>query len=289
MNRLDLEEWVDLEEGKERKRVKSAMHIILKAISSNHLLHEIMVLKGGVLIDLEFKSHRHTKDLDFSSSVPREDFNETMFIDQLNESLLEVSTSDLGEYGLLCKCQSHKWTTKKEDSNFPAIKAKIGYADRTDTKQIRRLEICQSLNVIEIDYSFNEPLFNVEFLKSKGLGPLKVYSISDLVSEKMRSILQQEARNRYRRQDVYDLFHILSTREIDSDHRKQILQSLLGKCVSRNISPAPNSFDDPVIRARAQNNYNALADEISGPLPDFAKAYTFVSDFCKSLPWDAPA
>lgn len=119
-----------------------------------------------------------------------------------------------------------------------------------------------------------------------GRGPsLRAYAFSDLVAEKLRSLLQQEVRNRYRRQDIYDL-RLLIESGIEEADRGNILHSLIEKAQARGIEPAPDSLADSEVRRRAERDYGTLDDEVEGELPDFAESYDLVATFYRTLPWD---
>ncbi|MFN5657904.1 MAG: nucleotidyl transferase AbiEii/AbiGii toxin family protein, partial [Pseudanabaena sp.] len=144
----------------------------------------------------------------------------------------------------------------------------------------------QSPNTISIDYSLNEATPNIEDLKLNLEEGILAYSLTDLIAEKYRSLLQQVSRNRNRRQDVYDI-NLLVERfgDINDFERSKILNSLIIKSKAREISPDINSFEDPDLKSRAQKDYHTLKDEIESELPDFDDLFQKVSDFYRSLPW----
>lgn len=110
------------------------------------------------------------------------------------------------------------------------------------------------------------------------------YGFADLVGEKFRALLQQVGRNRYRRQDVYDLA-ILSHLPRSSEDEVSILESLRLKSRSRHIEPHSNSLNDEEVKGRAAADYHTLRDEVQGDLPDFEIAYAQVVAFFRGLPW----
>jgi len=69
------------------------------------------------------------------------------------------------------------------------------------------------------------------------------------------------------------------------DEKQRILNSLIEKSESREITPLIDSLDGQDIRERSQKDYHTLDDEIEGELPDFDKTYNAVNEFYKSLPW----
>lgn len=112
------------------------------------------------------------------------------------------------------------------------------------------------------------------------------YSLTDLIAEKYRSLLQQVTRNRARRQDVYDLNLLINRLDwLDDVEKNSILTSLIEKSRARDIEPDIDSFDDPELRARAKKEYQTLADEVDGKLPEFDELFQRVHEFYRSLPW----
>jgi len=162
----------------------------------------------------------------------------------------------------------------------------VGYAYK-GTPQHKRLLSLRSPDIVSVDYSLNEVTPNVEDLKLNLKDGILTYSLTDLIAEKYRSLLQQVSRNRTRRQDVYDL-NLLIERlgDIDSFERSKILNSLIIKSKARGIEPDINSFENPELKSRAQEDYPTLKQELpSGELPDFNELFQKVADFYRSLPW----
>lgn len=93
---------------------------------------------------------------------------------------------------------------------------------------MRRLRQGQSPHAVQIDYSLNEHHITLAHNND-----LLAYTFTDLVAEKIRSVMQQVVRNRSRRQDIYDLNLLLESVEIDDQDRLLILTSLLEKSAGR--------------------------------------------------------
>lgn len=264
---------------------RQAVHTILASISEDENLRVNMVLKGGILLAIRYQSQRYTKDIDFSTHKTTTELSPDVLIGNL-ESSLAYTIEKLG-YGLDCRVQN--WQQRppsKAAPTFPSIRIKIGYAYKGSRKHKKMLAAGGSPSVISIDFSFNEKTPNIESFSIESGTDLLVYSITDLIAEKLRSYLQQKERNRFRRQDIYDLHMII--REIatfDEKEKEIILNSLLTKARSRGIEPTRESFSDEGLRERAQKDYHTLADEISGELPDFDEGYKAAVEFYKSLPW----
>ena len=60
------------------------------------------------------------------------------------------------------------------------------------------------LNTVKIDCSFNEQSFEIDHISLAHEEEFQAYSFTDLVAEKIRSVIQPVERNRSRRQDIYD-------------------------------------------------------------------------------------
>lgn len=277
---IDISRWVS-EAPATMREFREAVHLTLAAIESDPELRSDMVMKGGILMAIRYHSPRFTKDIDFSTHHTLREIDVTKFEQRFAAALaIEVAES---EYDLDCRIQSCKvLPPRKPDATFPSIKLTIGYAAKGSAKH-RRLQNGDSPDIVSIDYSLNERILAKEDLPMDG-GSIRVYAFSDLVAEKFRSLLQQADRNRYRRQDIYDL-NLLLAGQIEQEERSAILSSLLEKSRSRGIEPRLESLGDPEIRTRAEVDYHTLADEVAGKLPEFSTAYTKIEDFYRSLPW----
>lgn len=280
----DIKDWVEEASTTSNKEFRQAVHTILSSIASDSDLKANMILKGGILLAIRYKSHRFTTDIDFSTEKPRGgEITEDGVRKSLDSSLAQM-VEEL-DYDLDCRVQSSKLQPRDVKSTYPSIKMKVGYAYK-GTPQHKRLLSLQSPNTISIDYSLNEATPNIEDLKLNLEEGILTYSLTDLIAEKYRSLLQQVSRNRNRRQDVYDI-NLLVERfgDINDFERSKILNSLIIKSKAREISPDINSFEDPDLKSRAQKDYHTLKDEIESELPDFDDLFQKVSDFYRSLPW----
>ena len=282
---LEMDQWVEQSSNPTIKEFREAVHTILTAISGDQRLKANMVLKGGILLAVRYHSPRFTRDIDFSSSKTLQDVDPEDIVQSLNESLA-VATESL-DYDLDCIVQS--WAIQPAhlaNPTFPSINLKIGHAYR-GSKAHQRLLRKMSPNVIGVDYSLNEVTESTDELQINPENAIVAYSLTDLIAEKYRALLQQVERNRGRRQDVYDLYLLLSdAKRIDDNEKKRILNSLLKKSKSRDIHPDITSIENKEVRDRAKSQYHTLSDEVEGELPVFEDAYDVVVEFYQSLPWD---
>ncbi|MEY3302364.1 MAG: hypothetical protein RLZZ139_736 [Cyanobacteriota bacterium] len=282
----DIKDWVEEASTASNQAFRQAVHTILSAIASDSNLKANMILKGGILLAIRYKSHRYTKDIDFSTERKRGgEITEDGVRESLDSSLVQM-VEEL-DYGLDCLVQSSKLEPSNDPKyTYPSIKMKVGYAYK-GTSQHKRLLSLRSPDIISIDYSLNEATPNIEDLKLNLEEGILAYSLTDLIAEKYRSLLQQVSRNRSRRQDVYDL-NLLIERfgDINNFERGKILNSLIVKSKTRlKIAPDINSFEDPELKSRAKKDYHTLKDEIEVELPDFDELFQKVADFYRSLPW----
>ncbi|WP_041525008.1 nucleotidyl transferase AbiEii/AbiGii toxin family protein [Gilvimarinus agarilyticus] len=284
MKEHDIGAWVAEAESESNQEFREAVHTILAAIASEPKLRASMVLKGGILLAIRYNSHRFTKDIDLSTAQTLgQGFSKDEVVKSLNDSLaVMVETLD---YDLDCIVQGAKVQPKGENVTFPSIKIKVGYAYKGSNKH-KKLVANQSPTAISIDYSLNEATPNIDTLRLVQGDELNVYSLTDLIAEKYRSLLQQIKRNRNRRQDIFDLYLVLTTlADIDRIEKAKIKASLIEKSRARGIEPTLDSMNNPEIKTRAGRDYETLTDEVEGDLPDFEESFKSVLEFYRSLPW----
>jgi predicted nucleotidyltransferase component of viral defense system len=280
----NIKQWVDQAENERNKEFRQATHTILSAIATEPDLKASMVLKGGILLAIRYQSHRYTKDIDLSTAKTLVDIDPKKIVQSLKDSLTQVV--EVLDYNLTCAVQSYKlMPANVPNATFPSIKMTVGYAYKGTTKHKRLLSL-KSPTTISIDYSLNELTPNVEALRLSNEEELFAYSLTDLIAEKIRSLLQQIERNRNRRQDIFDLYLIIGKfKNFDEVEMKKIHTCLMEKARSRNIEPDIDSFENGEIKQRAKADYHTLEDEVDGGLPDFDASYEKVRCFYRSLPW----
>jgi predicted nucleotidyltransferase component of viral defense system len=276
-------EWVEQAEESQRE-FRQGVHTILAAIANDPQLKASMVIKGGILLAVRYHSHRYTRDIDFSTSKKLDEIDTDQIKEALNTGF--IKTAEALGYELDCRVQSCRvQPASQPDASFPSIKITVGYAYKGSNKH-KRLLVNQSPTSISIDYNLNELMPNLETLDIGQGDQLRAYTLTDLIAEKLRSLLQQKIRNRTRRQDIFDLRLLIEKYpDLDNVEKQGILKSFIEKSESRDITPNQNSLDDTETRKRSQEDYLTLTDEIEGDLPDFDETYDAVNKFYKSLPW----
>lgn len=277
----NIEAWVD-ESPPSQREFREAVSVILSAITNDQQLREFMVMKGGILMGLRYHSPRFTKDIDFSTTLSLQEIDPER-IHRTLDTNMALAAAHL-DYDLVCKVQACKVNPpNRPNASFPSIELTIGHAYKGTPKH-RRLLQGQSPSVVSIDFSMNERILAVENLELGSGQSLRAYGFVDLIAEKFRSLLQQVVRNRYRRQDVFDLVMLIE-RGISENERISILKSLIEKSISRDMVIDQNSLDDPEVKRRAKADYHTLADEIEGELPDYEESFEKIAAFYRSLPW----
>lgn len=277
----DIAEWVN-QAPSDQRELRQAVHTVLAAIAHDTQLRADMIMKGGILLAVRYQSVRFTRDIDFSTSMKLSEVNPDEVHRRLDAALrLSVEALD---YDLDCRVQGCKVQPANQvNASFPSIKLKIGYAYKGTAKH-RRLIQLQSTSVISIDYSLNEAISNTDEVLVGLDQSVNAYPFAELVAEKFRALLQQIERDRYRRQDVYDLA-FLSRMPRNGSVEAAIFESLMIKARSRNIEPTRDSLNDEEVKRRAAADYHTLKDEVQGDLPDFELAYAEVLAFYRALPW----
>jgi hypothetical protein len=282
---IDIAKWVErAREDPVTYRIRQATEVVLNAIATTGSLKQRLFLKGGLLMGLAYESPRQTTDIDLTTSMEPGKENAEEIETLLNKAFPTI-VAKLGYTGLYLQVHSTKLEPKKHfnGAEFPAIKLKIGYAT-IGTPQHKALIERRAAAVIELDISFNEPIVGLQILSMPEGAELHAYSLFDLIAEKFRAMLQQVTRNRNRRQDVFDLNHLIRQNEITDDQKAAILAAFLVKARSRHIEPNESSLDNDEVRRRSGADWKTLELEL-GEVPDFDECYLCVRSFYRSLPW----
>ena len=286
---VDVRIWVEAARSNPAQyRDRQVTEIVLAAIGLAPSLNTNLVLKGGAVMALAFKSSRVTADVDFTSMAEPAGFADQI-ADDLN-AVLPSTAIRLGYLDLLCRVQTVKKMPKPlnfEEFDFPALLVRIGSAER-GTGEEKRLEAGKATRVLDIEISFRDQVYAFQELNLTGLGvAVRAFTLHEIIAEKLRALLQQPIRNRNRRQDVYDIAYLIETNELTDDDRRSILGTLIEKCQTHGIKVAPDSMDDSEIRRRAEVDWNTLELELDD-LPPFDERFVMMRELYVSLPWEQP-
>lgn len=283
MNEIDVDAWVALA-PRGQQGFREAVHIILDGIGHSQNLSAKMVMKGGLLLAIRYDSSRYTRDLDFSTKDTYTAESADVLLAELREGL--VAAEDRLPYDTTCRLQSHKVQPKGEHKTHHNLALKIGFASRSNAGQMSRLDAGNSAHVVEIDYSFNEAVFDVEVLALDGGATIHSYTLGNVLAEKMRALLQQPIRKRTRRQDVYDIWLLLeSSPALTAEELARIHEILMASCFSKGIVPDAESMESVEVVSMARAGYGELAADVEGELPPFDEAMERVVALYRALSW----
>lgn len=265
---------------------RQAIEVFLSTLGMVEPYKNQMFLKGGILMAVAYESPRNTGDVDLSTTADPEEGIAEGIKEALDAAFPSVC-ADLGYPGMMCAVQSFKYFPKGErfpKNQGPAIKMKIGYALRGSAQQ-KYFDERRSPTTLEVDVSFKEPIGAIQLLNFKETDKsVKAYSLVSLMAEKFRALLQQEIRNRYRRQDVYDLYSLIIRFPLDEDEKGKLLAILKEKCVARGVIADRSSLEQGPIVERAKADWGTMELEI-GEIPDFDACFREVNALYKSLSW----
>jgi len=282
---IDVAAWADSKSNDPvATHHRQATHITLAAIAKMRHDHTLY-LKGGILLGLVYNNRRMTEDVDFTAGFPPDSGIDVQIEMALNR-LLPATAAELGYTGTQTRVRRVKKKPKQfadrfEEADHPALEVSIEHVLPSGSRGPKPLEV---------EISFNEPdITSVEVLDIGGL-ELHAYSLTDVIAEKIRALLQQAVRlKRGRRQDVYDIHFLLDRFSFSDEERADILHSLLKKCETRlSSSPDVDSIDDTIIKEKAQAEWDDICLE-TGTLPDFEACFGKVRKFYRKLPWPPKA
>ncbi|NMN05870.1 MULTISPECIES: nucleotidyl transferase AbiEii/AbiGii toxin family protein [unclassified Novosphingobium] len=286
---VNIEDWIDRAKADPVAYVeRQATEVFLAALAMTPRFSREIFLKGGILMGVVYGSPRQTGDIDFTAISEPEPAIADALRDELNAAFPRAAAR-LGYPDLRCAVQSCRYLpsrAKFAESTGPALKVKIGYALR-GSPQERHFEEGKSSQILEVDISFKEPVGAIQIVTFGDGAAIGAYSLHDLITEKIRALLQQEKRNRGRRQDFYDIASLLKRFEFDESEKARLLKLLYEKCAARTMNcptPEPESLARPEVRDRAFKEWATLEIEI-GALPDFEECFAIVDAFYRSLPW----
>lgn len=284
---VDVDAWVDSAvDNPAEQRVRRIMKVILFAISDSSTLRDKMVIKGAVLLALQYGSTRHTRDVDFSTSSRVQHEDTDAIIAELDRALAQATRTVDSE--VFCRVQSNEIKPPRADASFPTLRIKIGYAIQGEKSYRRMVQGGQSAETVIVDISFNETTCIASKIVLDGEHQLIAYSLYDQVAEKYRALVQQtgERPDRVRRQDIYDIYRIIEKGYLSSTTEKRtLLETMARKFAARDVPLSRKVIDEPEIKERAGRQYDRLKDEIDEDLPNFEHVFGVVRDFYLSLPW----
>lgn len=287
---IDISRWIQKARANPSQyRERQLTRILLTAISITPGFGDGLFLKGGILMALAYDSPRTTGDIDFSSTGDPVKVKE--LVSEALDAALKEAAIRSGYPDIVCKVQRISLRPRPEtfaESEFPALEITIGSANRNSISEMARFNNNRSAQVLRIDLSFREPIGSIQRILIGGGRTIQAYGIFDVIAEKLRAILQQITRPHGgdRRQDVYDICHLLKTFHIDGEEKSHIYSILVMKSRERGFMPYKNMISNSVIIQRLRSSWPKLAAELQEPLPDFDEYFIVVRNFYESLPWE---
>ncbi|MGQ9369400.1 nucleotidyl transferase AbiEii/AbiGii toxin family protein [Azospirillum sp. ST 5-10] len=291
--RVDIGEWIEAKAAHPvEHRRRQAIDVLIRAIAEAGDIRDTLFLKGGTLMNLAYGSSRVTTDIDFTTTAPPEGFDRQ--IETILDRHMTLAALDLGYTHLLFRVQSSEMRPPQPEFPWPTLRMSIGYAEKGGSQE-RRLVERGAANVLHVDISFNEPVYDWQEVEiadggdpawpDEGNPTILAYSVHELVAEKMRAIVQQKVRDRYRRQDIYDIARVVSQRRFTPGELAKIHAIFLTKARSRNFEPTSDMMDDSELRERSRRRYDEMRFDRTGAALDFEADFAAVASLYRSLPW----
>lgn len=239
---------------------------VLMALSQIDLLNQNLLFKGGTALKkYYYPEWRFSEDLDFTSK------------EQLKpkdvKSIFQEAVDKVGKlFGLSMRIQEYSQYPRTGD-DLVSAQLKLGYDGPLRKSSGQK-------NNVRVDIAFEEKLIS-EPVKKKILSgyaddidsELVVYSLEEIISEKLRSILQ-----RGKSRDYYDVWILL--KEYKNDFSNDRLWEILkGKCEFKDI-PIPKTedfFNKERIEEAGRYWERGLAHQLNN-LPDFEKVLEELKD-----------
>lgn len=259
-----------------------AHHHILVAISNHQQLTNMVIYKGGNALRSAHASVRATRDLDFS-------IEETLPEAPAQKWLDAAFRRQSQRADILLRVQSFNPKPKRADGTQRTWQISVGYALKSQARVLRRLndDPPQSPYKIPLEISENEAVGAYDVNRIQGAEKLHVSTLENILAEKLRALLQQPLRNRYRPQDVFDIAY-QCLRVKNQNASPLDLQSLHKqfeeKCRVRDVPSSLEGFLQEEVWTRAKRDYEKLKETI--PASEhlaFAEARAEVEALLKAL------
>lgn len=263
-------------------RRRFAQYVMLCGIASVRRLRESLVFKGGNALDFVWQPNRSTVDLDFSLDM--EVSQHQIHVDTLRNLLTQGISRASSRYGVAVAVYSVKQEPPGEHRTFITYTASVGYALPDERQlQIRMANNQSSPHIIRIEISINEPICDATMVTiDENYQQLRVSTLEDIVSEKLRALLQQPIRRRTRPQDMLDIAVIV--RGNFGLNRDRVAAFLRAKADARHVLVSRTAFHDPEIAERARVGYDALEATTRTIFIPFDDALATVLAFVDELP-----
>ncbi len=237
---------------------------VLKGISNNEFLKNNLLFKGGTAIRKVYvKDYRLSEDLDFTYlfekldvDVIKTEFEEVLqLVNKESRISLEISNENFNKTG-----------------NFNFYIGYIGPLGGKISKKDIKVDICDKEKICNLPDVM--PVFN-EYSDLQGVYKIKCYTIGEVISEKMRSLIQ-----RTMPRDLYDLWYQLENEQND------ILDYVFDfqeKTKFKGIDPDNFARTVNEKRSKFESGWNENLEKQIKDIPDFDKVWRELSRHFKKI------
>jgi predicted nucleotidyltransferase component of viral defense system len=263
-------------------RLRFAQMVMLESLAAHGLAVQL-AFKGGNALRLVYDNPRGTIDLDFTARPSVRDD-----LDWIRARVGEAVAAIPADRRFKARVQSIQRRPAAEDATLPTYSIRVGFCLAGDRAFERgafdRGEPVPE--VVDLEISLNDVVCATEpvRLRPGHGGPIQVCTLEDIIAEKLRSLLQQPVRKRFRRQDAYDVARMWRVRGA-SMNLGLIAAFFRQKCAARGIPPLASAFDEE-IRRRAAYEYGTLWDATGDAFIEFDDAWAGVMDLVGRLGLD---
>lgn len=244
---------------------------VLMALSHIDLFNQSLLFKGGTALKkFYYPEWRFSEDLDFTS-------REKLKPKEVN-SIFQEAVDKVGKiFGLSMRVMEYSQYPKTGD-DLVSAQFKLGYDGPLRKSSGQK-------NNVRVDIAFEEKLVSTPVKKSIFTGysddiesELVVYSLEEILSEKLRSILQ-----RGKSRDYYDVWILLKDYKNDFSN-ESLWEILKGKCEFKDIPPPKTKDFFNQERTDEAGRYweRGLAHQLND-LPEFNKVLEELKDLIKDI------
>ncbi len=237
------------------------------------------VFKGGTALKkCYFENYRFSEDLDFTL-LDKNFVVDKNFINKIIKKTTEISD---------IKFNFYKQKIQKSDEEGQGYEMKIKYWGSNHKPNQKPLPASRWQTFIKLDISYSEKLITEPKIKNifheysdKELitSNVTVYSINEIIAEKMRTLIQ---RNRPR--DIYDIANL--SKQVDKNQYSLLKTLLYQKAEDKNIEikGVSDFVNDKKARSNKRAWHSSLGNHLPiGELPDFDNTYENVIQFIQKI------
>ncbi|NIA06921.1 MAG: hypothetical protein GWP14_04650 [Actinobacteria bacterium] len=242
---------------------------ILAGIGEVDLLRNTLVFKGGTALKkCYFGDYRFSEDLDFSGVA---DVPTGAVIEKAVDDACAAAADLLDEYApveIICERYTEKAPHPGSQEAF-TIRARLPWQRRPQTRVMIEIsvdeKILKPVKNLKVIHEYGEPLDAV----------VQVYSLEEVVAEKLRAILQHIEKledrgwSRSRARDYYDLWRVLGAYKNQMD-LTDFTPFLTAKCAIRNMEfGGPDDFFQETMLSYVGRTWEQWLGPLVSDLPSF--------------------